>query len=129
MCPTFVYRERLERPLVADTFSAAVRAERVGELGNREDALLVGRREVGLLEARHQTEVVDRDRALTAFVTETADPAMLVQHESWGGTGCEDAKRFDSPCGTANKRRQSHACSPRVRANDGDAVRGRFRVE
>jgi len=63
---------------VAEPLSATVGAKRVGELRDREDALLVGRHEFCLLQACHQTEIVDGDCSLTACVSETASGAVPV---------------------------------------------------
>ena len=82
----FANRERLERPLVAKSFPASVRAERVRELGDREDALLMRRREFSLLEPRHQAEVVGIDRAPSTVVAEAAGFAVPIDHEPRGRT-------------------------------------------
>jgi hypothetical protein len=54
----FANRECLERPVVPNVFPASVRAERVRELGDRKDTLLLCRRELSLLESRHQAEII-----------------------------------------------------------------------
>ena len=122
-------RERLERPLVAKSFPASVRAERVRELGDREDALLMRRREFSLLEPRHQAEVVGIDRAPSTVVAEAAGFAVPIDHEPRGRTRCQNAKSVHSSTCTANEPWKGDARLPMVGADDGDAVRWDFPVD
>ena len=89
-------RESLERPFVADSFPASVGPERVRELGDRENALLMRRREFGLLEPRHQAEVIGLDRAPSTLVAEAARFAVPIDHEPRGGTRCKNPKSVHS---------------------------------
>lgn len=110
-------------------FPASVRAECVRELGDREDAFLMRRRQFSLPEPRHQAEVVGIDRAPPTLIAETAGFAVPIDHEPRGATGFQNAKSVQSSTCTANERSQGDARPPEVGADDGDAVRRDFSVQ